>query len=241
MYNESYDYYDLFYYWKNYKKEADKVIEIIDKYDAIFKKKTKSQTLLDIGCGTGEHHRYMKRYFSIDGLDIKNGFLGIAKKKNPECNYYEGDMINFSLDKKYDIIISLFSSIAYVKTTYNLHKSIRCFYRHLNPSGLLIIEPWFTPDAWIKNKITTNNIDKDHIKICRMTKSSREGNISIMDMNYLIGSKTQGIQYIREEHQMGLFTVDDMKKSFTDNGFNVEYNAKGISDRGVYIGKKTDI
>ncbi len=240
MYYESYNYYDLIYYWKDYKRESDNLIKIINKYDALIKQ-NKSYTLLDIGCGTAEHHKYLKKYFSIDGLDINKDFLNIAKKKNPECNYYEGNMMNFSLDKKYDIIVSLFSSIGYTKTIDNLNKAMKCFFEHLNPSGVLIIEPWFTPDKWIENKLTTNVVDREEIKICRMTKSSLNNNVSIMDMNYLIGTKTESIKYFKEEHKMGLFTIDEMKQAFTNNGLNVEYNAKGISDRGVYIGKKNDI
>jgi trans-aconitate methyltransferase len=239
MYDESYNYYDLIYHWKDYKRESDKLIKIINKFDSIFKQ-NKSHTVLDIGCGTGVHHKYLKKHFSIDGLDINKDFLNIAKKKNPECNYYERNMINFSLDKEYDIIISLFSSIGYTKTIDNLNKAMKCFFEHLNTSGILIIEPWFTPDKWIAGKLTTNVVDREDIKICRMSKSGLDKNVSIMDMNYLIGKKTENIKYFKEVHKMGLFSIDEMKQAFTENGFNVKYNAKGISDRGVYIGKKND-
>ena len=57
-------------------------------------------------------------------------------------------MISLDLNKKFDIITCLFSSIGYVKTYANLEKSITSFAKHLKIGGVVIIEPWFTAETY---------------------------------------------------------------------------------------------
>ncbi len=236
MYNESWEFYDLIYHWKNYENEAFKIKEIINAYDLDNNKK--SSTILDVACGTGEHHKYLKKYFKIDGLDLTSEFLKIARGKNPDGNYYHGDMISFDLKRKYDIVMCLFSSIGYVKTYKNLEATLKCFYNHLEDKGIIIIEPWFAPDNFKEGTVHLSTAENENIKVCRMNLSERKGNLSIMKMHYLVGT-IKGVEHREELHEMALFTIDEMKKAFISNGFDVEYNPQGIyNNRGVYIGKK---
>ena len=42
------------------------------------------RTVLDVGCGTGEHARLLaEQGFAVDGLDIEPDFVRIASAKNP--------------------------------------------------------------------------------------------------------------------------------------------------------------
>ncbi len=55
-YTLSPEYYDHIYHWKDYKKEANKIMKIIDKNSS-----TKGKELLEVGCGTGSHFEYFKK------------------------------------------------------------------------------------------------------------------------------------------------------------------------------------
>jgi len=48
----------------------------------------------------------------------------------------------------FDMIMCLFSAIGMVKTYARLERALVCMGRHVRPGGVLIIEPWFTPDSW---------------------------------------------------------------------------------------------
>ena len=69
MFTESSDIYDLVYSFKDYKKEAEEIAAVIKA------KRPGCNTILDIACGTAEHHKYLKETFEIDGIDINEKFI----------------------------------------------------------------------------------------------------------------------------------------------------------------------
>lgn len=231
MFTESAYLYDLVYSFKDYKKESETI------KNAIKSKKPDCQTILDVGCGTAEHHKYLSDDFVIDGLDLNEDFIKLAKIKNPNGSYHNSDMADFSLNKKYDVISCLFSSIGYVKTFDKLLSTLKCFKQHLNPDGLVIVEPWFTPDQWYVGKVHLLTHEKDDIKICRMNRSEAIGNLSIINFHYLLGTTENGVRHFEERHELAMFTKDEMKKAFEENNFEVIYDEYGLIGRGMYYGK----
>lgn len=232
MFTKSSDLYDLLYSSKNYQNESNVLI------DQIKIRKPDAKTILDICCGTAEHHKYLKSEFQIEGIDINTEFIDLAKKKNPNCNYHIADMVDFELDKQYDVLICLFSSIGYVKSFERLTSALKCFQKHLKKGGLVIVEPWLTPENWYHGKLHMLTYEKDNLKICRMNKSDTEGNLSIINFHYLIGSIEKGIEQFEEKHELALFTKDEMKKAFYGANLDVTFDEQGITGRGLYYGTK---
>ena len=54
--------------------------------------------------------------------------------------------------------------------------------------GVLIVEPWIAPDAWIPGKPALLTIDEPDLKVVRMTAAGRRNAVSIVDFHYLIGT-----------------------------------------------------
>jgi SAM-dependent methyltransferase len=232
MFTESADIYDLLYSFKDYRKESEEIISTIKA------KRPDCRAILDIGCGTAEHHKYLKDEFLIDGLDISEEFIKSAKTKNPGGSYHLADMTDFSLDKKYDVITCLFSSIGYVKTYARLASALRCFDRHLKDGGLAIVEPWFTPESWYDGKLHMLTCDEDDIKICRMNRSETAGKLSILNFHYLLGRPGEGVRHFEERHELAMFSKEEMMLAFEDAGFEVIHDAHGLIGRGMYYGTK---
>lgn len=234
MYSQSAKYYDLIYsQFKDYEKETQKLVTLIKQIHL------KAKTILDVACGTGEHIKLLTQNygFKVDGLDLDAEFIEIAKKKNPESNFYLADMSDFKLNRKYDMIICLFSSIGYVKTLDNLEKTLNLFREHLNEKGYIIIEPWLTPDNWHTGKYFMDTVSNEDVKICRMSYSDKKGNLSIVRFEYLVGSK-DGISHLKEVHEVGLFTKQEMLNSFKEAKLSVKYKKEGLFGRGLYIAEK---
>ena len=111
MFSESAHLYDAIYTkLKNYEEEAAKVHAWINEL------RPNAKTVLDVACGTGEHSKYLKNWYQVDGVDLSKEFLAIAQSKNPNGLYKVANMIDLDLGKRYDAIICLFSSIGYVET-----------------------------------------------------------------------------------------------------------------------------
>lgn len=228
MFTESALFYDLLYSFKDYLSEADAVTT------EIRRSLPDARSVLDVGCGTAEHHRYMRQAFEMDGLDISADFILRAVEKNPGGNYSVGDMADFQLDRVYDVILCLFSSIGYVKSFERMTDTFRCFRRHIPDHGIVLVEPWMTPDTWQNNKLFMLTYESDTIKLCRMNKSSSEGKLSILDFHYLYATPEDGVRHFEERHELALFTIDEMTRAFEIAGFTVSYDPDGLTGRGLY-------
>ena len=235
MYSFSSGFYDDIYIanGKNYPNEVKLAREFISKY-----KKSKGKKLLDVGCGTGIHANLLNKYYQVEGLDIEKGMISVARKNFPQIRFHQGDMVNFKLNEKFDIIVSFFSAIGHVKTKPRLQKTIKNLSQHLLPGGVLLIEPWFAPNQWHPGRVYTIIVNKTDLKIVRMSRSLQKGNISLIECEYLIGT-SKGITRANEVLELGLFTKKDYLNAFSSAGLKVIHHPKGVDGRGLYIGMKT--
>lgn len=230
MFEKSYTLYDAIYCsLKNYKSEAEKIKEIIFSYIP------NAKSILDIACGTGEHHKYLKNKFNIDGIDINKNFIEIAQRKNKDVSYYCHTMSDFNLNKRYDVILCLFTSIGYLLNYEQLKNTILNFSNHLNPNGLIIIEPWVVPEQWQSGSISVQTFDKESLKICRMAQCKTEGKISKIDFHFMVGT-TEKIHYFSEKHELQHFSFGEMKNAFDECDVEISFDPVGLTNRGLYLG-----
>lgn len=229
-------YYDQIYLnMKDYKKEAKIVKDIIRQFE-----KKQSKTLLDVGCGTGEHLRYLSLDFQCMGMDINEIMIKIASNKVPNAKLKVGDMINFRLKEKFDVTICLFSSIGYVQGFNNLVKTLENFYEHLNEKGLVIVEPWIFKKDFKEGYIGLDTYEDGEVKLARMATSRIVKSKWLIFMHYLIGEEGE-IRYIKELHRMLALDYEDYLKAFESARFKEVKFLKGNlwnGCRGLFISHK---
>ncbi len=232
MFAQTARYYDRIYAFKDYAAEAAKVVAIVEA-----ELQTGGRRLLDVACGTGLHLEHLKAHFDAEGLDLSPDLLAIARERSPELTYHAADMQTFELETRYDVITCLFSSIGYMTTHDDLHRAIGRMADHLVPGGLLIIEPWITPDAWMPNSVHGMFIDDPELKIARINSSAVEGHVSIFDLHHLIGTPEK-TEHVVEHHELGLYTVEEMTEAFIAAGLDVRHDPEGLTGRGLYVARK---
>lgn len=67
----------------------------------------RNATVLDYGCGTGDFYRFLLRRgieVKYTGVDINENFIGLARKKYPECAFRIMDIDDDALEGYYDYI-----------------------------------------------------------------------------------------------------------------------------------------
>jgi ubiquinone/menaquinone biosynthesis C-methylase UbiE len=234
MFSKSENYYDDLYgaLGKDYAAEAEKARKLIQKHC-----QSGGVNLLDVACGTGTHAGYLSKYYKVEGMDIDPDMVALARKKHEKIRFFQGNMIDFNLLRRFDAITCLFSSVGYTKTKADLFKAIRAMTRHLRDGGVLLVEPWFFPEQWTVGRTNTLHVDKPDLKITRMSHSRKRGKISIEEFHYLVGT-SDGIEHFTETHELGLFTHEEYLASFRSAGLEVFHDKKGLDGRGLYIGKK---
>jgi SAM-dependent methyltransferase len=230
LFLDSPELYDAIYHFKNYRHECERLRKLIDT------NVPDARTLLDVACGTGEHARFLKEHYAVDGVDINQRYLEAARLKNPTGNYTRADMTDFDLSRTYDVITCLFSAIGRVRTFERLERAIACMSRHVTLGGMLIVEPWATPEQWNPGSIFVHAAEIGAAKVCRMSLSGRDGDLSILLYHYLRGTP-EGIEHYTERLELGLFTRDEMTWAFESAQMVVRYDGEGLMGRGLYLAR----
>jgi ubiquinone/menaquinone biosynthesis C-methylase UbiE len=232
MYAELANYYDEIYHFKNYQKEAEKIETLIQQH-----KTSSGNSLLDVACGTGNHISYLKQNYIVEGLDFSPEMLRIARKKHPDVLFHRGDMTSFKLKNRFDVITCLFSAIGHVKTRARMRSAIRNMAGHLQPGGLMILEPWITPANFKKGLVSFIFVDKPDLKIARINITKAQGTVSALEFHFLIGTPNK-VQHIVDRELLGLWTHEEHLEAFRDAGLSVSFDSEGLMGRGLYLGVK---
>ena len=226
-------YYDELYVKpEQYQKEVQQVVIFSQHYQ-----QSGGNTLLDVACGTGGHITYLQDHFRVSGLDLSQEMLAIARKKFPEAPFYHGNMIDFSLDTHFDIIICMYGSIGLVKTRANLKLALKNVVRHLLPGGLAIIVPWSTTEAF-KETIVVDAVKHPNVRIARMENVKRKAmNLVEVTFHHLIGKSGQ-VKYHTQRMEVGLFSRHDYVSAIQEAGLQIAeiYEGPNIS-MGAFVGR----
>ena len=235
MFSKSAKFYNALYgsMGKDYAVEAQKVHQIIQQH-----KKSPGNVLLEVACGTGLHASVLQKFYQVEGLDLDAEMLAVASQNYPDIPFHQADMAKFDLGKQFDVITCLFSSIGYVKTKKRLEQAIQTMTEHLLPGGVLIVEPWFTPEQWKPGRVSALFVDQPELKIARMNTSEVEGCLSFFVFHYTVGTP-QGVEYFTERHELGLFTSEEYLEAFRKAKLEVIHDPEGLDGRGLYIGLKS--
>jgi SAM-dependent methyltransferase len=232
MFSKTTKYYDAIYSFKDYGAEAASIRSIIEREHPT------ARSILDVACGTGEHARLLAKDFAVDGLDLEPDFVALAQSKAVRGSFSIADMRQFELGKSYDVVLCLFSSIGYLLREADVVQAFQCFSGHVADDRVVIVEPWFTPDKWETGRPWLSPpVDLPDLKICRMNVSDRRGDLSLLRFQYLIATPA-GIEHVEEDHELALYTNEQLLKCFSLAGLLASHESVGLSGRGLYIARK---
>jgi len=231
MFNQTAALYDLIYgSFKDYGAEAAKIASWLAAV------RPGVRTVLDVACGTGEHARLLTERFglAVDGIDLEPAFVEIAQRKNPNGRFVLADMTDFHLGRRYDAVMCLFSSIGYLRTLDRVQQAIARFREHLAPGGAIVVEPWFPPGVLTDGYRSTDVGEAPDVRVVRHACTEVDGLVSRPHFDYDIVDHGRASR-ASEVHELGLFTVEEMRAAFEANGLWVEYDPKGLIGRGLYV------
>lgn len=194
-----------------------------------------ARTLLEVACGAGGFLRHLKDKYRVEGLDLNVDVLNLAATHCPEVKLHTADMLDFAIPRRFDVIACLFSSIAALCTVERMWRSIARMAAHLNPDGILLIEPFFTPETCWNRDLRMNTFDSPERKIAWMYVTEVMDKLAISEIHYLVGEKT-GVEHFTERHELGLFTDAEYREAMERVGMDVSYDPVGACGRGMYIG-----
>ncbi len=165
MFTKTAKHYDAVYSYKDYEGESELVTSLVRE------RVPNAKTFLDVACGTGKHIEHLSKQFECTGVELDPEMLAIAKERVQNLPLHLGDMCDFDLGTKFDAVTCLFSSIGYAKTVERMEQAIANMAKHINSGGMLLVEPWLSPEAWLVGNVDAETYKTDEFVVTRMMVS----------------------------------------------------------------------
>ncbi len=132
LYLKSAPYYDIVVDSRVIARSAKFISKLLSKFNVY--------SVLELGCGTGLYLIPLKKDgFDVEGLDLSQSMLKEARQKSKTIKLYKKDMSNFKINKKYDAIICLNSSLLALPNFQPIKKTIKNISKHLKENGIMIL------------------------------------------------------------------------------------------------------
>ena len=223
------DLYDVIYSYKDYAAESARIVEIARGHNPA------ARTLLDVACGTGRHLEHLRSSFETEGVDADEDMLEIARARLPGVPLAIGDMRDLDLGRRFDVVTCLFSAIGFAHDLEVLGLAAASLARHVADGGILLLEPWVTPEQWVSSRPHVLATEQAGLSVARVALSGRVGRISTVEMQYLVAAP-DGITHFSEHLEFGLFTHDEMRGALEATGLSVAHDPAGLIGRGLWLG-----
>lgn len=223
-------YYDLLYRDKDYAGEARYVHELIEKH------RPGARTVLDLGCGTGRHAALLaERGYELTGVDLSEEMLKVARATAPQLSFMQGDVRSVRLNRKFDVVASLFHVMSYQTTNADLRAALATLREHLSPGGMFVFDCWYGPAVLTSRPETRiKRLEDEHIQVTRLAEPVIHENDNIVDVNYqvLVKDKASGaIEELRETHRMRYLFTPEVKLLLEDAGLRLTQLSEFMSER----------
>jgi len=202
-------YYDRLNREKDYAAEASFVLDLVRKHCP------QARSLLELGCGTGAHARYLSEAgMNIHGVDSSLPMLERARARQetlpPEVAkrmvFSQGDIRQIRIGETFDAVISLFHVVSYQVSNEDLRRCFVTAKDHLKPGGVFVFDCWYGPAVLSdRPQARVRRWEDDESSIIRIAEPVLCPNENIVNVHYTIfvrkrdGSETPVLE---ELHRM---------------------------------------
>jgi SAM-dependent methyltransferase len=222
--------YDLLYgSKKDYAREAAAVSELIKS------RLPGALTLLDVGCGTGEHLKHWAADFDVAGVEASLGMIQVAWRKLPWAPIWRADMRAFELARTFDVVCSMYGCVGYLNNLVELEAAMERMAAHVRPGGLVIVEPWIFRENWTGHFDVDDLTVRDGRRLARMGNWVTQGDRVSIELHYLYGGP-DGVRHFVDQQRLSLFTHDDYFTAAKNAFAEVEFLPESPSGRGMFVG-----
>ena len=208
--------YDALYADKDYSKECD-FIEA-----SVARVKQRVSTILDLGCGTGNHALELaRRGYSVHGIDMSRPMLDIAQKKLSACRFgpnvtvefEHGDIATTRVGRQFDAAIMMFAVLGYIPAK-QLVPALNNIRAQLRQGGVLVADFWYGPAVLSQRPSErVRIIESNDRTILRAAKTELDtfGQVATVEYTLFDWAIDGRVARSKERHEMRFFFASEME------------------------------
>ncbi|GAA2961888.1 class I SAM-dependent DNA methyltransferase [Actinokineospora diospyrosa] len=206
--------------------------------DLIRARAPQARSLVDIACATGAHLvAFAELFDEVAGVEISEPMVQVARKKFDGEVVHLGDMRSFDLGRGFDAVTCMFGSIGHTMAEAELDAALACFARHLNPGGVLVVDPWWFAETFTDGYIAGDVVEVEGLTVARVSHATRVGDKSRMEVHYTV-ARPEGITHFAETYLASLYTRQQYEDAFTRAGLTADYLPGVQNGRGAFVAAK---
>ncbi|MCZ4346751.1 class I SAM-dependent methyltransferase [Devosia neptuniae] len=227
-------YYDLLYRDKPYKREAQYLNELIARYAP------NAKTIVDLGCGTGRHDWLLAEFdYNIVGIDQSETMLEIARRGNGLDPAYpptfrKGNLTDFSVDSKVDVVLSLFDVMSYLTSYSEFKAALGRVRAGLKLGGIFIFDCWYAPAVHNHRPAPkVRRLESDTVSLVRVTSPEFDAAKNVVRILYdvfVTPQDSQSTRHFQEHHEVRCFFEEELVELLAGFGFRPLFQSKWFSD-----------
>ena len=220
IYDKLARYYDMTHKMHPYKVQADFANMVFQKYG------NGGNHALDVGCGTGEHAKYMiENGYDVTGIDLSDEMLAIAKRKfrnrDKKPSFIQMDVTELDFDQEFDGAYCFGSTFVYMTTYETLLEALKGIWCSLKDGGVFtfdILNGWQMLDPVPHMHIS----QEDNIKIIRFEKRSIDKMRRMKHIDSLWVIEENGrISLELDSDEYRIFFHDELQFLLKSKGFEI--------------------
>ncbi|MCR5746367.1 MAG: class I SAM-dependent methyltransferase [Lachnospiraceae bacterium] len=217
-------YYNAFYKDKDYANEAHQVDTLLREYAP------GKRSLITFGCGTGKHDfELIKLGYHMTGIDISEEMVAqanqFAKGNGIDESFAVADIRNYTPERTYDAVLSLFHVMSYQNSNDDLMKSFKSARKCLDTGGLFLFDAWYGPGVLTdRPSVRVKEAETEKYKLIRYARPVLHDKDSVVDVCYkvlVIDKATDQVQVIEETHNMRYFFKPEIELMLSLSGFEL--------------------
>ena len=223
-------YYDLLYKDKDYQGEANYIDELLSRY---LPKEKSATSLIDLACGTGKHLFELseKGYGHLCGSDIATAMIDIAGENailldRPVSFYNHSFQEAHKIDRRFDVVISMFSAFNYLTTYADQSKALSNIHGLLEKDGIFVFDYWngcavtelYSPVKVLRKK-------KDNTELIRVSETSLDlvAQSATVKFTCSFFEGDQRVSEFVETHHLHYYYFAEMMNLLRSHKFEVLY------------------
>jgi len=242
-------YYNLLYQTKDYDGEVEFVSQLLQQHAP------GTQTLLELGCGTGRHAQsFAQRGYTVAGIDISSDMLLFAQQRiaqlptsvSSKLSFSFGDVRGIRLNRQFDAVISLFHVYSYQTTNIDLVNAFETAKTHLKPGGVFLFDFWYGPAVLTEQPVVrVKRLENEEISVVRIAEPELKPNENVVEVHYsvFITEKATGaVKQIWETHRMRYLFLPEIEFFLSQVGLQLVKSGEWMTPKpassgswGVYV------